>query len=358
MAGELVEHNARRATERADEALTTDIVRQQAQQQVESERTILRQADANDLVAWENQYVSRQQEEVARQLDVESITQAAQAIIEGSKLATPRVESISSVAAIDEHTSYGHIGAEALDDFDLGSELSEDEIVTVEANISGVYEVEADTETVTEADANIDVLIADLEAGFERMGAEYVGHLLLEMFLEAEAESPTSVLESPLSMVLLETSDTDESIEKNRNVELFNAYLETLEPTQAEEVRGIVGFLRDEIKSVILNTEITDEEREIIEVGIYALAERLFEVLGIEYDEELIKQFIEVIKNYELIKKIDEEEFSIDYLNSMGTQEYKPLTNGSLAGGLTRLIKRSTLPHQSLGRYTLQACMT
>jgi hypothetical protein len=188
-------------------------------------------------------------------------------------------------------------------------------------------------------EAGVDILLADLEEGFRLVEAEYAGELLVGMLLDAE-DGP----------------DSPEPVILQGHEEEFNLYLGSLEPTQAEGAKELVEALTTAIKDSRELPESTGEEKEIIGQELEKLCVELFEYLGIEYDEEITRRFIQSITAPEPIINIDTYELTAEDLNNMGTREYKPLGDASLLAGLTRFIKQGTQPRRMLGRYTLQVC--
>ena len=197
------------------------------------------------------------------------------------------------------------------------------------------------------------------------MEAEYMSELLAGMFkdfVEVDAiDEQEEALDIQLSKITaIETQedgpDSPEPAMFQGHEEEFNLYLGSLEPTQAETAKDLVEALTTAIKDSRELPGSTGEEKEIIEQGLEELCAQLFEYLGIEYDEEITKRFIQNITAPESVINIDTYELTAEDLNNMGTREYKPLGDASLLGGLTRFIKHKTQPLRVLGRYTLQVC--
>ena len=219
---------------------------------------------------------------------------------------------------------------------------------------------------IFEDDSSIDVLLADLEEGMQQIEAEYMGELLVGMFVDFVKndiiDEQEHALEQPLQATAIEstesTSDNSEVTTLQGFEEQFSLYLESLEPTQVEATKNVIEALSIAIReSQQLPEGTPSEEKDIIEQKLNELCIQLFESLGIEYDEETIKQFIQSITALELFVNfnIEIEELSIEALNNMGTREYKALEGTSLLGGLTQFIRQKMQPHLRLGKYALQA---
>lgn len=224
-----------------------------------------------------------------------------------------------------------------------------------------------DTGIVEGNTGSIDFLLVDLEEGMQRVEAEYIGKLLVGVFVDFVE---TDVIDEQKDMLDVQLSQTTvigsaESASNNHESttlqdfeEQFNFYLESLEPSQVEYTKNVIEALSIVIReSQQLPEEATNEEKEIIEQKLEELCIQLFESLGIEYDEETIKQFMQSITQQESFVNlnIETDALSTEALNNMGTREYKPPEGASLLGGLAQYIKHKMQPHLTLGKYALQA---
>ena len=198
----------------------------------------------------------------------------------------------------------------------------------------------------------------------QQLEAEYMGELLVAMFAGfTETESIEDVedvdvhlsqavpLEVAEEVLTISETATSQGFEKK-----FSLYLESLEPEQVEVTKNVIEELRDVLKeSQQLPEETSGEERERTDQMLEELCIQLFESLGIEYDEEIIMQFIQSITAQESLSNanIESDKLSIDELNYLGTREYKPFGSSSLLGGLAQYIKQKMQSHLILGRYAL-----
>lgn len=337
------------------------VVRQHVQQKVEFERNNLRQAESIVLEPKESQLALEQQAIFAGQTGVKAKPKPTQITTEEAEVAILINREITENTVRDVAVITEPLGIESEGELGFVPELIL-AAVDDEADVTHHAEIGVG---VTDIEAGLDLLISDLEDGFERAEAEYVGELLVNVLLETETNSFKPSNEAALDSYLVGVIDTElvksspkghESTNK-QDAALLNSYLEELEPAKIEEIRGIIEVLTEQVKETSSNTGLSDVEHEVIQENMYKLAERLFNVLGVEYDGEMLKQCLEIITNEQVVTIIDEEELPIDYLNKMGTQEYKSYSNGLLGGGLTRLIRKKVQPHQLLGKYTLQVSM-
>lgn len=220
--------------------------------------------------------------------------------------------------------------------------------------------------SIVEEDTNsIDVLLADLEEGMQLVESEYMGELLVGMFVDFveidDIDEQEDMLDvQPLQTTVIKSPESgSDSLEATvPQGEDFNIYLESLEPIQAESTKNVIEALSIAIReSQQLSEEITNEEKEITEQKLEELCIQLFDGLDIEYDEETVKQFMQSITAQESFVNlsIETDELSIEALNNMGTREYKTPDGTSLLGGLTQFIKQKMQPHLILGKYALQA---
>ncbi|HUD07052.1 MAG TPA: hypothetical protein VMR34_04135 [Candidatus Saccharimonadales bacterium] len=341
---------------------------------------ITRPAEANDLITWERQYAEQ------RQTELLNVAMRQEGVVhtdvprEMPELLTQPEDTARIAILIDEippvalESEWSEIGREetqtaiidgletliALEDFDVDNivlEQPEKPLSTDDISVeTGIFE---------EDETCVDALLADLEEGMQLIEAHYMGELLVGVFAdfvetdvmnETEEVAGTRFSQAMTSEIVTEVSDSTEPIPLQDIEAEFSLYLESLEPTQLEEIKNMIETLGIAINdSQQLPEEATTEE-EVIEEKLEELCIQLFESLGIEYDEEIIKQFMHSIAAQESVlnMNIDTNELSIDDLNNMGTHEYKPLDNASLLGGLTQFIKQKLQPHLMLGRYALQ----
>jgi|GEM_PF-6051739 len=226
----------------------------------------------------------------------------------------------------------------------------------LEEQVAAIVSEPPTAEIVTSADLEA----ADLEGWFESFEIETPDELLSNSFEETvdvaatdpEAAFSAELMEALQAALLEPASAEDEPT--NPQTTFFASYLETLEPAQAEEVQGILEVLGNDIKFLNLDLEFDDAEREAVVAEMYRLTERLLSVLGIVYDEETIKRFIENVSSAEVAESPSLEQLSVDYLNGKGTQEYKSDISSHLA---TRLTKIKIPAHQFLAKYILQIAL-
>jgi len=225
-----------------------------------------------------------------------------------------------------------------------------------------------ETGIVDEYESNIDLLVADLEDGMQQVEAEYIGELLVDMFAviaEAEGIVEAEGIDVQLSQTVpLETTENtsaiDEATEFQGFEKNFSLYLESLEPEQIEATRNIIEELSDVLKeSQQLPEETPNEIVEIVEQKLEELCIQLFEGLGLKYDDDTIKRFLQRVTEQESFVNVDFEEvkeLSIEDLNKKGTREYQPPdSTRTLLGTLAQYIKQKMQPKILLGRYALRA---
>ena len=323
------------------------------------------------MVTWERQHAEAPQVRLAQTELVEAVQ--ARVVTERPNVVdrTPKPldvipqinpESISIEAEqehVEDSASYSLESPTQLEDFDiegLDFEPSEESLP-----IDDTYE----TSVMEEAEQGVETLLADLEVGMLQVEAEYMGKLLVGMFaglteteiIEDVEDVPDVLLTEAITLETEEDVSTIPEAPTSQGFEKeFSLYLESLEPNQAKATKDIIEDLSAAIKeSQQLPEEAVIEEKEIIEQKIEELCIQLFESLGIEYDEETIKQFIQSIAIQELFidVNIETNELSIEELNDLGTREYKPLDSASLLSGLVQFIKQKMQPQLILGRYAL-----
>jgi hypothetical protein len=360
----------------AEEELRRDIIALRAES--------LGRDETNDLIAWERQYDSERQTHLAHVETAQlQVLPASPDVIEVDttgrisidKTPIPAVEippATFDPASIE--TEQGRVEDTIIDDLEtryLPGDFGLDNIIFEQSEETlPSDDIYAEAGIFEENETGVDILPADLEdleEGFRLVEAEYMGELLAGIFkdfVEVEIDvidEQEEALDTQLSKITaIETQeggpDSPEPAMLQGHEEEFNLYLGSLEPTQAETAKDLAEALITAIKDSPELPESTGEEKEIIGQELEELCVRLFEYLGIEYDEEITRWFIQSITVPESIINIDTYELTTEDLNNMGTREYKPLGDASLLAGITRFIKHKTQPRHMLGRYTLQVC--
>ena len=351
--------------------------------------------ETNDLIAWERQYDSERQTRLARvetaQLqvlpegpDVIKASTVDKPVVPGLTARPPEITGKIPVPAVEIspatfdpapiETEQDRVEDTAVDDLEslyLAGDFGPDNTIFEQPEETlPSDDIYAEAGIFEENDTGVDILPADLEdleAGFRLVEAEYMSELLAGIFkdfVEVEVdvigEQEEALDIQPSKIAAIETQedgpDSPESAMLQGHEEEFNLYLGSLEPTRAEATKDLVAALTAAIKDSRELPSGTSQEKEIIGQELEEQCVRLFEYLGIEYDEEITRRFIQSITAPESVTNTDTYELTAEDLNNMGTREYKPLGDVSLLGGLTRFIRRKTQPRRMLGRYTVQVC--
>jgi hypothetical protein len=362
-----------------------NIVRQQAHERVELKKRKLRQIETSALISWENQhnltkglvFTNQQIAETKPnnpQLNIETIEVPSESGIEiADGPVSVRADIFRQINIKDHDVELSLAPKVALESVEDKAKAVSNLVADRVEELDLVHNIFYEGETLLEANVlademDIGIHLTDLEEGLKLVEAENVGHLLLEMFLEAGDDWTIVVNENPRSIVHSEITDNEGIFieahelqglsEKYEHLEMFNSYLNTLEPVQAEEVKDIIEVLRNYRETAGLAAKNYFEKSEIMKLDLYKLTERLFKALEIEPNEKLLIQLVEVVVNKEIIKEQDTSKFLINNMYELDAQVYKAYAHGSLIGSLSRFIMKTALPQQSLGRYTLQASMT
>lgn len=136
-------------------------------------------------------------------------------------------------------------------------------------------------------------------------------------------------------------------------------YMEDLEPARAEAARELVGDVTLMIKEYKRLPQTAAEEKEVMKRVIIQLSTQLLESIGEDSGEEAVKRFVAEIAQLATDTEADPDsrQYSEDYLNRMGTREYKALDQSSVLGSLTGFIKQKLRLHLELARYSMRACV-
>lgn len=211
----------------------------------------------------------------------------------------------------------------------------------------------------TDDASEIQDLITDIEASLETDEQEIAAELLIGILtLDYGSLGGIEIFDMSLLNPAETTVPIEGRIEISQNAfDKFTAFLEKYEPdvrTQAAESIISISEIVNE-----LNSESRLEE-EVNEQLIVELEERiydLFSTLGIKLEDKQAQKFVELLL---LILEKDQSvkrEYDIDYLNGIGTREYKPLARRSILGGLTQLASNELKNVELIGKYTVQVSM-
>jgi hypothetical protein len=228
------------------------------------------------------------------------------------------------------------------------------------------YELEVEAETHEAVEDDLSLLVAEPSEDIPAP-VEYTEHLEIvtpteygEAGILEEYDEPWHP--GPVMIAAKEPSESHDNTPETSTIRALESVvlrLEALEPAQVEAVSDIITTLSISVQeSQQMLAEASDEEKEAIERDLTVACAQLFECLGIDYDDEIIKQFMEAIGTFEpsADSGTDPDMLSVEALNRMGTYEYKPVRGSSLLSGLARFVKERMQPSLMMGRFALQAC--
>ena len=207
----------------------------------------------------------------------------------------------------------------------------------------------SEAQAAEESETGVELLLAGLEEGMPGVEVVYIGELLAGTLVDYSETEAADAPEQNIDIPIQFGADLRQRFEEE-----FNLYLETLEPAQVAAVQDIIEAI-----TLVMNADkhpsdqIVSEEQ-VVTRQLEELCIELYECLGLEYDQEIIKQFVASILVPEThTVDTNPEELTIEILNKRGTYEYKHHDNTSLLSGLTKFIKQRAQPYLMLGRYTL-----
>jgi hypothetical protein len=241
-----------------------------------------------------------------------------------------------------------------------------DELETNEILVSDESEIDlsqSDDHIILEevfAEDGVNVLLEGLEEGMQLVVAEYVGELAIGLLGSlVEIDAPLDVIKEPaeeFSNVEEVTSGVNDG-ETTPSLDLaqkFDVYLESLEPTNREAVEQVIELLVS-----VLSNEQPPFKNTIEGIssnqGLESICLELLGLLNmpVKSGGTIIKQFIEALQKLEEEAGDYNPVFGINYLNNMGTNEYKQFRGATLLDGLTGYLKIKLQPNLAIGRYTL-----
>jgi len=333
-----------------------------------AERAVLE--EINDLVAWEIQHAEPRQDSLS-QIELAKAVQAP-VVTERPDVVDRTADPLDIIAQINPESVSKKVEQEGVEGIVIDSPETPTQLE--DFDIEGLdFEPLEESLSIDDTylepgiiEEDVDTLLAELEEGLQRVEVEYMGALLvsrLTNFVETgQIEKQEDVEDVQTIQTMVPETETDivnssEATVIGDHEKGFSLHLESLEPTQVEFIKNVIEELSVALKeSQDLTEETTSQEKESIDQKLEELCRQLFESLGIECDEEVIKQFIQGITARESLSnvKIESAELSVDKLNYLGTREYKPLGGASLLGSLTQFIKQKMQPHLILGRYALR----
>lgn len=318
--------------------------------------------EINNLVAWgrqpaESRQNSSAQTELVKAIQPRAVTECPDVV--GRTFDLLDVMPHINPKSVSMEAEQEHVEGTAIDGLEAHAQLNDFDIKELDFKPSEesllIDDTYLETGIIEENEEGVDVLLADLEEGMQQVEAEYMGELLVRTladFFETDQVEDVQTFQALVPEV--ETGIINEGFEKE-----FSLYLKSLEPEQVEATTNVIEELGVVLKESQQPSEkTTSEEKYIVEHRLEELCILLFEGLGLEYDEEIIKQFIQSIIAQELLSNTNvdsDEQLPIDELNYLGTREHKTLASAPLQGGLAQFIKQKMQSHLVLGRYALQA---
>jgi hypothetical protein len=193
--------------------------------------------------------------------------------------------------------------------------------------------------------------------------AEHLGGLLIgSLEVTYNPSEPSELLESPDYLPPAMPSSQEELFTSPEPARLqisqkkIKLYLESLQPSYIEAAGEIVEALATTARERKSFLEKNDPDFEATSIKLKDLSVKLFDCLGIDYNEEFLQQFIQGIISEQIggdpALGLDPKELSIS-----GTHEYKFLGSSYLINDLTKLIKNKLLTYLNLGGCSLRACV-
>ena len=203
---------------------------------------------------------------------------------------------------------------------------------------------------------NIEDLINGIEDAFETAEQEIPGELLIYI-LTTDIDNALPKVETVLLFPKVEESAETIDTQLENPLDKFSSYLENYESdvrNQAVELISSISELVNELKS---EDNLSQEDKEQFVIELEQTIHDLFATLGLELEDEQAHKFVEL-----LLMTLDNEQFvtreyDIDYLNRMGTREYKPLNGSSILSGLVQTASKEIKQVELVGKYTIQMCV-
>ena len=222
-----------------------------------------------------------------------------------------------------------------------------------------VQEVESYGESL-DISIEADELISNIEDLYDSPEQEIIGELLIDILTadvksaslkDAIVEPSPSGLEDITELMYVQTEDILSPFDK------FTAYLETIEPDIREQATELVSSISELVKELKSAENITPEDEAGLTIELELAIHELFATLGIELGAKQSHKFIEL-----LLLNLDNNvpvsrTYNIDYLNRMGTREYKSSIASSLLGSLLLTNSSQLKSIELVGKYTIQACL-
>lgn len=217
-----------------------------------------------------------------------------------------------------------------------------------------------DQDEADEESNEVESLINDIEASFESLGQEAVGELLLDLLL-SEDEIKQDEIQKPLYINDLGKADFQEEVGLEQSpLAKFSEYLDDFDPDIRTKAIEVISSISQVIQVVRAAEDMPEDEKDLLIIELEIKLRELFTTLGFEVEDEIISQYIKLLLLTRENSPADLNEYDIDYLNSMGTREYKPsLTAPLLSGSSLQNVYDDEVNHAVIiGKYTLQVCLS
>ena len=275
---------------------------------------------------------------------VDRITEQEPNVVLKAPVEVAESEAVLSVPTVDLRPSPNKVVRLSLDNVADLSEIVEEEldrkIVLSEPEISSIFEEIPTEDLIAKTfESSLETDSMNLKNTDDDLGIRE----------EVVIEGP----ETSQSIKGLETNSTEShdlrvTILRELIENEFNIFLQGLEPIKANEVVELMNNLLELINTVVHISGDTPES--LPHDSIHKICQELFETLGIVYDGESLEAFIQLLVEQYIETGILVLADNIEYLNRMGTREYKPSDSNTDATGLINQIRGLPL---HLGRICL-----
>lgn len=261
---------------------------------------------------------------------------------------------------------------EAADNYDRPAEFESSVVVSDDGLIVGSVELQRPhpktqsqaIETHVESldiPMEVESVISEIEDSFASPEQEILGALVIGILTADVFDA------YPNDMVIGQSPENAEAAGRLSgqsetillSTDKFTAYLEKFEPEVRAQAAELVNSISEVVNKIKSEDDILEQEKTQLIAELEQTIHELYAILGIELADEQAHKYVAL-----LLLALDNKtpasknhDYAIEYLNKMGTREYKPFAGSFVPDGQIQSADRQSKHVALIGNYTTQMCL-
>lgn len=140
-------------------------------------------------------------------------------------------------------------------------------------------------------------------------------------------------------------------------IEKIASFLEQYEPDVREQEIELINSIYEVVNKFKSANDFNEENKQQLIIEINQIIHELFSVLEIELEDEHANRCVELFLLNLANQFSEPEDYDINYLNRMGTREYKPMISKFLLSRVMQTVRSHLGYEQLIGKYTIQVSL-